>query len=116
MAFEELKENTEFIQENIHDYIKTNVSYYKLLGFKIAVKSISVILKFSIIFICLIIVLLFCSVAGALAIGKYIDNYPLGFLIIAGLFLVIALFLIVLKSRIGEKPVLKKFSEIFFND
>jgi hypothetical protein len=33
MAFEELKENTEEIQEQIHNYVKANKSYYKLMGF-----------------------------------------------------------------------------------
>ena len=35
MAFEELKENTEEIQDQIHAYIQSNVSYYKLWVLKL---------------------------------------------------------------------------------
>ncbi|MCK8140486.1 competence protein [Flavobacterium sp. I-SCBP12n] len=116
MAFEELKENTEEIQEEIHAYIKTNVSYYKLWGFKVAMKSTTMILKFSLILLCLSMVLLFCSIAGALAIGKSLENYPLGFLIIGGIYLLITSLLFLIKDKIVEGPILEKFSEIFFND
>ena len=116
MAFEELKENTEEIQEQIHNYIKTNVSYYKLWGFKVAMKSTTMILKFSLIFMCLSMVLLFFSIAGAMAIGKSLDSYPLGFLIVGGIYLAITSLLFLIKDKIVEGPILEKFSEIFFND
>ena len=111
MAFEELKENTEEIQEQIHNYIKTNVSYYKLWGFKVAMKSTTMILKFSLIFMCLSMVLLFCSIAGA-----SLESYPFGFLIVGGIYLLITSLLFLIKDKIVEGPILEKFSEIFFND
>ena len=116
MAFEELKENTEEIQEQIHNYIKTNVSYYKLWGFKVAMKSTTMIFKFSLIFMCLSMVLLFCSIAGAMAIGKSLESYPFGFLIVGGIYLLITSLLFLIKDKIVEGPILEKFSEIFFND
>ena len=116
MAFEELKENTEDIQEQIHAYLKCNKAYYKLWGFKVAMKSTTMILKFSLIFLCLSMVLLFCSVAAALAIGNSLDSYPLGFLIIGGAYLVATGLLFLVKDKIVEGPILEKFSEIFFND
>jgi hypothetical protein len=116
MAFEELKENTENIQEQMQSFLESNVAYYKLWGFKVAMKSTTMILKFTLIFICFGIVLLFCSIAGALAIGKYLDSYPLGFLSIAGVYLVLTGLLFTIRERFFEGSVLEKFSEIFFND
>ena len=116
MAFEELKENTELIQENAKAFIETNIAYYKLWGFKVAMKSTTLILKFFLIAICLMIVLLFVSVAGAFAVGKLLDSYALGFLIVAGVYLILALLLFLVKDKIVEGPILEKFSEIFFND
>jgi len=116
MAFEELKDNVDDIQENTKAYIESSMAYYKLWGFKVAMKSTTLMVKFFLISICMLIVLLFISVAGALAIGKLVDSYVFGFLIIAGIYLVLALLLFLVKDKVIEGPVLEKFSEIFFND
>ena len=116
MAFEELKENTQAVQENTKAYIESSIAYYKLWGFKVAMKSTTLMLKFFLISICLMIVLLFVSVAGSLAIGNLLDNYALGFLIVAGIYVVLAFLLFLVKDKIVEGPILEKFSEIFFND
>lgn len=116
MAFEELKENTDAIQENAKAYIDSSVAYYKLWGFKVAMKSTTLMLKFFLIALCLMIVLLFISIAGAMALGQLFDSYPLGFLAVAGIYLVLALLLFLVKDKIVEGPILEKFSEIFFND
>ena len=116
MALEEIKENIEDIQENAKAYLESSIAYYKLWGFKVAMKSTTLALKFILIAICLVIVLLFISVAGALAIGNLLHSYPLGFLIVAGVYLILALLLFLVKDKIVEGPILEKFSEIFFND
>lgn len=116
MAFEELKENTEAIQENAKAYVESSLAYYKLWGFKVAMKSTTLLVKFLLISICLMIVLFFVSIAGAMALGQLFDSYPLGFLAVAVIYLVLALLLFLVKDKIVEGPILEKFSEIFFND
>ncbi|MGL2965431.1 competence protein [Flavobacterium sp. XGLA_31] len=116
MALEEIKDNLEDIQENAQAYVETSLAYYKLWGFKVAMKSTTLALKFLLIALCLTIVLLFVSVAGALALGDVLGSYPLGFLLVAGIFLVLALLLFLVKDKIVEGPILEKFSEIFFNE
>ena len=92
------------------------MAYYKLWGFKVAMKSTTLALKFFLIAICLMIVLLFVSIAGALSLGQILGSYTFGFLIIAGIYLVLAMLLFLIKDKIVEGPILEKFSEIFFND
>ncbi len=116
MAFEEIKEQTEQIQEHIKGYVETNIEYYKLRGFKVLMQSTTMIVKFLLIAICLSMVLLFSSIAGAFAIGSYLDNTALGFLIVGGVYLVLTVLLFLVKDKIVEGPILEKFSAIFFND
>ena len=116
MAFEEIKENVNQIQEETKAYIDSSAAYYKLWGFKVAMKSASTIIKFSLVAICLSMVLLFGSIAGAIALGYALDNFAYGFLIVSGIYLLITFALFLLKDKIVEGPVMSKFSEIFFND
>jgi hypothetical protein len=116
MAFEEFKENTEAVQQNSKAYLESSLVYYKLWGFKVAMKSTTLMLKFFFISICLSIVLLFVSIAAALTLGNLWDSYPLGFLSIAGIYFVLSVVLFLVKHKIVEGTILEKFSEIFFND
>ena len=116
MAFEELKENTEAIQENAKAYVGTTIAYYKLLGFKVAMRSTTLIVNFLLVAFFLTFVLIFVSIAGALALGQLLNSYPMGFLCVAGVYLVLALFLFFIKNKIVERPILERFSKIFFND
>lgn len=116
MAFEELKEHTEDIQKQAKEYVENSVAYFKLWGFKVAMRSTTIILKFALISMCFIMVLLFCSIAGAFAIGEALDSYTFGFLIVGGIYLAMAALLFLFKDKLIEKPILEKFSEIFFKD
>lgn len=116
MAFEELKDNVEDIQKQAQFYIENSVAYYKLWGFKVAAKSVTMIFKFALIAVLLSMVLFFCSIAGAFAIGKALDNNALGFLIIAGIYLVFTGLLFLIKDKVFEGPILEKLSEIFFKN
>uniref|UniRef100_UPI004049E6D9 competence protein n=1 Tax=Flavobacterium sp. TaxID=239 RepID=UPI004049E6D9 len=116
MAFNELNENINEIQESTKAYIDSSVAYYKLWGFKVAMKSTTMIIKFSLIALFLLIFLLFVSIAGSLFLGELVGNIAIGFLIVAGVYLVLAFLLFFVKDRIIEGPILERFSEIFFND
>lgn len=116
MAFEELKEELQQIQQESKAYVESSITYYKLWGFKVAMKSTSVILKFLIIVLCLSMVLLFLSIAAAIAIGYALNNLAYGFLIIGGIYVIFTILIFLLQDKMIEGKVMAKFSEIFFND
>lgn len=116
MDLDDLKEDTEDLQDQAQAYIKSTVAYYKLWGFKVAMKSTTMILKFTLILLCFAMVLLFFSVAAAFAIGKALDSYTYGFLIVGGIYMIFTVLLFLIKDKIVEGTILEKFSEIFFND
>jgi hypothetical protein len=116
MAFEELKDQADQVQEETRAYIDTTLEYYKLWGFKVAMKSTAMAAKVILVMVCLIMVFLFVSLAAALAIGDALDNYVTGFLIIGGIYLILLILIILFKDKIVEGPMLRKYSEIFFNE
>lgn len=116
MAFEELKENTENIQDQAKVYLDSHLAYYKLWGFKVAMKSTTLIFKFTLILLCFSMVLLFGSFAAAYAFGALFESTALGFLAVGGIYLLFTILLFFIKDKFVEGPILEKFSEIFFND
>ena len=116
MAFEELKENAESMQQQAQAYFESNVAYYKLWGFKVAMKSLTTVFKFTLIVVCFLMVLLFVSISGAFALGNYLNSNALGFLIVGGIYLLLTGLVFLIKDKTVEGPILEKFSAIFFND
>lgn len=116
MVFQDIKDNIEQIQEESKALIDSNIAYFKLWGFKVAMKSATTVLKFLLIVLFATFFVLFASLALALAIGKIMDNYVYGFLIVAGFYLFLTLLVSFIKPQIVESKLLRKFSDIFFND
>ena len=114
MAFDSIKEHLENFQDESRTYLENTAAYYKLWIFNAAMKSTSMILKFILILFCLIMFLVFISVAAALAIGYYLNSPLYGFLILGGIYLLIMILLVSIKTHIGERSIINKFSEIFF--
>lgn len=116
MAFEEIKENVEHIQKEVHSYAENNLAYYKLKIFKLIMKSTISILKFTLVLISVLMVLLFGSIGLAFALSDYFESYALGFLTVAGGYFIVSILLFLFKRKLIEGPFLKKCSLIFFNN
>jgi hypothetical protein len=116
MAFEELKESTQKIQEETKAYVESTVQYYKLWGFQFIMKSTRTIVKLILIGFFLLIAFLFGSIAAAMAIGDAMDNMALGFLIVAGGYFVLVILIMLLRLKFVERYILRTFSKLFFND
>lgn len=113
---EEIKNNFSEIKSETKAFIDTNLDYYQLLGFKITSRALGLILKIFAITLFLSIALLFLSFALAFAIGKELDSTTLGFLIVAAIYVLFAILIYIFRRILIEIPILKKFSDIFFND
>lgn len=114
MAFEEIKENAEELKQEVKNLLDANLKYYKLWGFKILMKSTSAMLKVFLLGVMLIIVTVFFSIAAALGIGYWLDNFAYGFLIVGFIYLVLAIVVYYGQNKIVEGPLLSTFSRIFF--
>ncbi len=113
MAFEEVKDNVEDLKNEAKRVIDANLRYYKLWGFKILMKSTTMMLKLFLLAVMLMIVTVFFSIAAALGIGYWLDNFAYGFLIIGVLYLVMAIVIYYVQDKIVEGPMLSRFSKIF---
>lgn len=113
MAFEDVKDNVEDLKNEAKRVIDANLKYYKLWGFKILMKSTTMMLKLFLLAVMLMIVTIFFSIAAALGIGYWLDNFAYGFLIIGLMYLIMAIVVYKVQDKLVEGPMLSRFSKIF---
>lgn len=114
MAFEEVKENAEELKNEAKKLIDTSIRYYKLWGFKLLMQSTAMMLKLFLLATMLVIVTVFFSIALALGIGYWLDNFAYGFLLVGLLYLALAIVVYYTQNKIVEKPLLVTFSKMLF--
>lgn len=116
MALDEVKENIEDLKQHGEDVVSSNVKYYKLLAFKMFMKTNAIVAKAVMIGVLLLLVLFFFSFGLAFVIGSALDSYGSGFFIVGGFYLILAVVAYVFRNKIVERPLITNFSKIFLND
>ena len=114
MAFDEVKENVDDLKKQAKELLDVNIRYYKLWGFKLLMKSTTMMLKMFLLAIMLLIVTVFFSIALALGIGYALDNFAYGFLIVGLIYLGVAVIIYYIQDKLVEGPILATFSKLFF--
>lgn len=115
MAFDEVKENFSEAEDSARSYIKSSREFYKLKGFKVLMKALMVFVKIASVGIMVMMALLFLSISAAFWIGTELNKTSLGFLIVGGFYLLVGLGIYFFREAL-RKPLLKKFSEFYFDE
>jgi hypothetical protein len=87
----------------------------RLQVFKTLMRLLTSLAKSSVMGVLTLLALLFLSVAGTLALGDSMENYPLAFTLTGIFYLLAAGVAFSLRSRI-EKWVLQSFSDLYWNE
>lgn len=109
----EITYNISELKSEAQNLIDANINYYKLLGCKISSKTLGLVVRIFALIIVVSLALIFLSVAAGFALGYYLENNALGFLIVGGVYILLALIVYFFRKTIIETPILRKMSEIF---
>jgi cytochrome c biogenesis protein CcdA len=110
-----LSDNFREFTNSTQDYIETSINYYQLDLFKKIMKGlVSASYKMILAFFFLI-ALLFLSVAAAMYVGRLLNDYALGCLVVGGFYLIIMIILFMALKKPLEKFLLSKASKQFFS-
>ncbi|MGB6153464.1 MAG: hypothetical protein WBG48_15905 [Pricia sp.] len=115
MAFEEVKENFSEAEATARSYVESSMEFYKLKGFKVLMKGVMVFVKIASVGIMLVLALLFLSISAAFWVGSELESTYLGFLVVGVFYLLVGLIIYLLRNTL-RKPLLKKFSEFYFDE
>jgi uncharacterized membrane protein YbhN (UPF0104 family) len=109
-------EKAESLFSELKEYVNTRVAQAKL---SIAEK-LSIIITYAIMILMVALVfflfLVLLCVAGALAIGQWLENIWLGFIIMAALSLLLGLLMWMAKDRILRKPIMNLLIKTLFEN
>ncbi len=112
--FESINNKADSASEIGEKYLKDTKEYFILKIFEQLTISISMIAKVLIIGSLLFIGLMFLSVAASLAIGKWLDDVALGYVIVSVIFLICGIITYYSRAVISNK-IIAKMSSKFFN-
>lgn len=115
MVFDELKENLSQIDEGLHSFIDSSREYYKLRTFKFLMKSATVLAKWVCLGFIALLALFILSIAASYGIGQLLNNTFYGFLCVGLFYVLVGIIFYLLRNRI-DRPLLKKFSEYYFDE
>jgi hypothetical protein len=102
------------IRKELEDYVGKRIELLKLeLVERLSKCTSSIIVKLGLMYF-LLLFLMFLSLAGGFYIGELLHSNALGFLIIAGFYLLLAFLLYIFRSYLVERPVIRSFIKLFF--
>lgn len=115
MAFEEIKEQFLEAEHSTKSYVKNSIDFYRLKSFKSMMQGITMAAKVFLVGSMVLLALLFLSIGLAYWLGSFLNNISQGFLVIGLVYVLFGILLFVMRKKL-ERPILKKFSEFYFDE
>src|SRR5690606_9096914 len=108
-------ENLSQMDAEFHSLIDSSREYYKLRAFKFLMKSVSALAKWVCLGFIALLALFILSFAASYGIGQALNNTFYGFLIVGLFYVLVGILFYLLRKKI-DSPLLRKFSEYYFDE
>jgi len=107
-------ESGDTLKENVSEYIETKVDLIKLKAIDKGASVLSGIVVGAATALLALFILVFLSFAAAFAIAELTGKNSLGFLAIAGFYIIVAVLLFILKEKIVTMPIVNALLNKFY--
>lgn len=107
MKSKKLLEAVSELKESFLLYLETKISYYGITAFEKLAKIINYLVSHSIVMGVFLLSLIFLSGAAALYIGKLLQSYELGLLIVGGAYFLLGIILHLFRNKIFGRCVIR---------
>jgi hypothetical protein len=115
LKMEEFKK-IESLIDKLRDYVNTRVAQLKLSVAEKISKAAALLIGFLIAALVFFLFFVLLSVAGAIALSEWLNNYWLGFLIVAGVVLIIGILLWNFREKWLQKPIMNILIQTLFDN
>ena len=108
-------DNADTFVDQVKEYVNTRLAQLKLSFAEKTSKVVAIIIAVVMVALVFFLFLVLLCVAGAIAIGQWLESSWLGFLIMAGIVLLAAFILWVSKDRLIRKPIMNAMINAMFD-
>ena len=112
---DDLREKVAETGHDLNDWTEASAEYYRLKAFKFSMQGLLFLVKGMLLGILALLCLVFTSVAGAFALGVALGSDAWGFLAVGGAYLLVLTLAYRYRSALN-RPILKRFSEYYFEE
>jgi len=106
----------ESLVSELKEYVNTRVAQVKLSIVEKLSKVVTYIIMAFVLALVLLLFIVLLTVAGAIAVGHWLDNMWLGFLIMAFIVLLLGFILWISKNSLLRKPITNKLIKALFEN
>ncbi len=107
--------NAETFVDDVKEYVNTRLAQLKLSfaerTSKVMAVMIAVVMSALVFFLFLVLI----CIAGAIAIGQWMDSFWLGFVIVGGIVLIVGLLFWIAKDSLIRKPIMNALIKAMFD-
>jgi len=107
--------NADAFVDQVKEYVNTRLAQLKLSfaekTSKVAAVLIAVVMSALVFFLFLVLI----CIAAAVAIGQWLENFWLGFLIVGGIVLIVGIILGMSKNQLIRKPIMNALIKAMFD-
>ncbi|WP_277632164.1 hypothetical protein [Avrilella dinanensis] len=111
-----LTERLELIKTETEGYFDKTAEYYKLWSLKTAAKVSGTVARLVLITIMVAFALFFLSVAAVVAIGNALGEMVYGLLIVAGIYLLLAVIVFYLSRKFVDPAIIRGYTRLFYKN
>ncbi|GAF04321.1 phage holin family protein [Saccharicrinis fermentans] len=111
---ESLSDDLTEIKKEIESYVQNRIDLTKLHVAEDLSRFTAGVAVRLVLFYIAFFILLFLSIAAAYAFGRYTNSTELGFIIVAGAYLVAGIIFYLLRGILINKPIIQSFIHLFF--
>lgn len=107
--------NEETFVDQVKEYLNTRLTQLKLSFAEKTSKVMAVLIAVVMSALVFFLFLLLISIAGAIAIGQWLESFWLGFVVVGGIVLIVGLILWIFKDGIIRRPIMNALIKAMFD-
>ena len=112
----EQKEKLMQLVDDVKEYLNVRLKILTLTVCEVSSKVLASIIANGAMVFFIFLFLFFGSIAAGFGLGEWLDSIALGFTIVAGFYLLLALIIWFTKAKLIEKPLVNTFIKLFLKN